>query len=29
MMSLSDGRQAVIIDVFNTSSRYLKDILKH
>ena len=27
MMSLSDGRQADVIDAFNTSSRYLDDIL--
>ena len=27
MMSLSDDKQAVIIDVFNTTSRYLDDIL--
>ena len=28
MMSLSDDKQAGIIDVFNTTSRYLDDILK-
>ena len=27
MMSLSDDKQAVIIDAFNTTSRYLEDIL--
>ena len=27
MMSLSDDKQAVIIDAFNTTSRYLDDIL--
>ena len=27
MMSLSDDKQADIIDVFNTTSRYLDDIL--
>ena len=27
MMSLSDDKQAVIIDVLNTTSRYLEDIL--
>ena len=27
MLSLSDDKQADIIDVFNTSSRYLGDIL--
>ena len=27
MMSLSDDKQADIIDAFNTSSRYLDDIL--
>ena len=27
MMSLSDDRQADVIDVFNTASRYLDDIL--
>ena len=27
MMSLSDGKQADIIDAFNTTSRYLDDIL--
>ena len=27
MMSLSDDKQAEIIDAFNTSSRYLDDIL--
>ena len=26
MMSLSDDKQAVIIDAFNTTSRYLDDI---
>ena len=28
MMSLSDDKQADVIDAFNTSSRYLDDILK-
>ena len=28
MMSLSDDKQAAIIDAFNTTSRYLDDILK-
>ena len=28
MMSLSDDKQAVIIDAFNTTSRYLDDISK-
>ena len=28
MMSLSEGKQADIIDVFSTTSRYLDDILK-
>ena len=28
MMSLSDDKQADIIDAFNTTSRYLDDILK-
>ena len=27
MMSLSDGKQADVIDAFNTTSRYLDDIL--
>ena len=27
MMSLSDDKQAYVIDAFNTSSRYLDDIL--
>ena len=27
LMSLSDDKQAVIIDAFNTTSRYLDDIL--
>ena len=27
MMSLSDGTQADVIDAFNTTSRYLDDIL--
>ena len=27
MMSLSDDKQADVIDAFNTSSRYLDDIL--
>ena len=27
MMSLSDDKQADVIDVFNTTSRYLDDIL--
>ena len=27
MMSLSDDKQADIIDAFNTTSRYLEDIL--
>ena len=27
MMSLHDGKQADIIDAFNTTSRYLDDIL--
>ena len=27
MMSLSDDKQAVIIDAFNTTSRYFDDIL--
>ena len=27
MMSLSDDKQAAVIDAFNTSSRYLDDIL--
>ena len=27
MMSLSDDKQAVIIDTFNTTSRYLDEIL--
>ena len=27
MMSLSDDKQAVVIDAFNTTSRYLDDIL--
>ena len=29
MMSPSDDKQADIIDAFNTTSRYLDDILKH
>ena len=29
MMSLSDDKQADIIDNFNTTSRYLNDIFKH
>ena len=29
MMSLSDDKQADIIDAFNTTSRYLDDIFKH
>ena len=29
MMSLSDDKQADVIDAFNTTSRYLDDILKH
>ena len=29
MMSLSDDRQADIIDAFNTTSRYLDDILNN
>ena len=28
MMSLSDDKQADVIDAFNTTSRYLDDILK-
>ena len=28
MMSLSDNKQADVIDAFNTTSRYLDDILK-
>ena len=28
MMSLSDDKQADVIDAFNTTSRYLEDILK-
>ena len=27
MMSLSDGKQADVVDPFNTTSRYLDDIL--
>ena len=27
MMSLSNAKQAVVIDAFNTTSRYLDDIL--
>ena len=29
MMSLSDDKQADIIDAFNITSRYLEDIKKH
>ena len=29
MMSLSDDKQAAIIDAFNTTSRYLDDILNN
>ena len=29
MMSLSDDKQADVIDAFNTTSRYLEDILKY
>ena len=29
MMSLSDDKQADVIDAFNTSSRYLDDICKY
>ena len=29
MMSLSDGEQANVIDAFNTTSRYLDDILNN
>ena len=29
MMSLSDDKQADIIDVFNTTARYLDDILNN
>ena len=29
MMSLSDDKQADAIDAFNTTSRYLEDILKY
>ena len=29
MMSLSDDKQADVIDVFNTTSRYLDDILNN
>ena len=29
MMPLSDDKQADVIDAFNSTSRYLNDILKH